>query len=76
MKARLGGHEGRKEKKMVRYQGFATLDEAKTFKREKGKGAICGANGPNKRMHDECVKLGGLDPKKYPYAVMWNDFGW
>ena len=61
---------------MVRFQGFATLDEAKAFQRENGKGAICSVNGPNKPLHDECVKLGGLDSAKYPYAVMWNDFSW
>lgn len=60
---------------MVRYQGFASLDEAETFKHKNGKGAICGVNGPNKVLHDECVKFGGLDPAKFPYAVVWNDYG-
>lgn len=64
---------------MKRFQGFATEKEAKEFikkrtQQKKARGRLCAEHGPYKSDYKDCVKLGGLDPAKYPFAVIWR--GW
>ncbi len=65
---------------MVQFKGFETIEEAKTFRKENGGGLICWEERTPKRKeltskgmaYMDCVKLGGLDPEKYPYCVQWT----
>lgn len=57
---------------MVRFQGFATRQEAQEFKKKNWRGLICGKDGPNRQDWKDCVTFGGLDGEKFPFAVQWN----
>lgn len=65
---------------MVRFQGFETKEEAKAFLKTNGKGTLCyeksytESKGKNQDLYKECVLYGGLDSRRFPYAVQWNEF--
>lgn len=64
---------------MTQFRGFRTLEEAKAFRRKDGGYLVWDERTPKRkqltargREYEMCVKLGGLDPKLYPYAVTWG----
>ena len=67
---------------MTRFQGFETKEEARKFQREHGglltyeKRTKTGKPTGVGLDYYYAVEYGGLDSKKYPYAVQWNDYGW
>lgn len=65
---------------MTRFQGFETKEGAKKFIKEQGYGLlttrILTPSGRKPRTWNDyhlAVWFGGLDEKKYPYCVQWNE---
>lgn len=63
---------------MTGFKGFKTEAEAKAFQKTHG-GILTKAftkSGRKSSTYTDymfAVKLGGLDEKKYPYCVQWNE---
>ena len=63
---------------MVAFHGFETKEQADKFKKEHG-GLICTKytkTGRKSKTYTDymfAVCFGGLDEKKYPYCVQWNE---
>ena len=64
---------------MIHFKGFATKEEAETFKKTVRHGYLTYMEKTPKRKlltargkaYMETVTYGGLDPEKYPYCVQW-----
>lgn len=59
---------------MLRVQGFISRLAAQKFKQENGQGIVCGTD-IHVGLYKDCIAQCGLDSSKYPYAVVWNDYG-
>ena len=63
---------------MVQFKGFKTKEDAKRFMKEHGGMLTTRELTPSGRKPSSykdymfAVNLGGLDQKKYPYCVQWN----
>ena len=66
---------------MTHFKGFGTMEEAKAFRKENGRGYICWEERTAKRKnltergkdYIMAVNYGGLDKERYPYCVQWNE---
>jgi hypothetical protein len=59
---------------MTKFQGFATLEEAKEYQKKNG-GLLCGKESKTKlgkEYYNQTVIFGGLDEIKYPWALQWS----
>lgn len=64
---------------MTQFQGFKTKKEAEEFIKKNGGYLTFEERTPKKKSltgrgkeYMMAVKLGGLDPEKYPFCVQWN----
>lgn len=63
---------------MTEFKGFATMEAAKQFVKERGNGLICWdkktkSGKPTKTAeYYWFAAYAGLDTEKYPYCVQWN----
>lgn len=65
---------------MTRFKGFATKKQAQAFIKKRGYGLLttrvltkAGRKPASYNDYQFAVHLGGLDEKKYPYCVQWNE---
>lgn len=64
---------------MTRFQGFKTKEEAKEFmkkraQQKKARGWLCAEHGPCRSDYRDCVLIGGLNSKEFPFAVIWRNW--
>ena len=66
---------------MTYFKGFTTYQEAKDFRNEQGRGAVCWEERNKKTRlltqrgmeYMMAVHYGGLDRQAYPFCVQWNE---